>query len=447
MKTNKEFIKEVTKLTLPLGMQQMVSNIVMLIDNVMVGSIGEAAMSAVSICVAFTWLATSISYSVTKGALIIGAQDYGRGETERIKKLLSFCLLASLVSTGIFFGFATIAPEKVISIYSNYPSIIEAGVEYLSIMKYSLLFFCISETIVIVLQAVKNVYVGFRSSLISCIVNLILNYLLIYGNFGFPCLGLKGAAIATTISRFVGMILAIYFLLFQDTNLNFTISDFKLDVSMPLLKQLTKITMPLLVMDLASNLVSNVQTMITGRISENYISANSIVHTCWETPAVFCRGASSAASIIIGNSLGKKDYDEARLDSKRLVYTALVLGLLCSVAVQVLMFIVTPFYNVSAETLLLSKQMSYACSLNVIFISLEMITNYGIINASGKTKKVLWVNMISNWLIAIPLGYLFAFVFKVHPAIIYLVLRSGYYFRTFWAIYELRNDSWMHTIS
>lgn len=447
MKSTKEYIKEVSRLSIPLGLQQMVSNVVTLIDNVMVGSINEAAMSAVSIGVAYTWLSTSIAFSFTKGGLIIGAQDYGRGEKERIRKLMSLCLLVSFLSTGLFFLLVTFVPKVVLSFYTNYSSIIDASIEYLSIFKYSLLFFCISQTILVLLQAVKNVNAGFRISLASCGVNLVFNYLLIYGNFGFPKLGLKGAAIATLIARIVEMILSLYVLLFEDKKLNFSISDFKLDISRDLLKQLMKVTAPLLVMDMLDNLLSNVQTMITGRISENYISANSIVHNSWELPAVFCRGASSAASIIIGNSLGRKDYEQAKIDAKRLIYTALILGFMCSACVQVIMFIIIPFYNVSNETITLAKQMSYACSLNVIFISLEMISNYGIINASGKTKRVLKISLISNWFVAIPLGLLCAFVFKLHPAFIYLALRSGYYVRSFWALFVLKKGDWVSTIS
>ena len=446
MKTNKEYLHEVAKLTIPLGLQQMISNIVTIIDNVMVGSIGEYAMSAVSIGSSFTWLATSVSYSFIRGGLIIGAQDYGRNEKDRIKKLLSLCLLISFSSTLLFFILAGFAPRFVINLYTNYDNIVEAGIEYLSIFKYSLLFFSVSETIIVMMQAVKNVKVGFRVSIISCFVNLIFNYLLIYGNFGFPCLGLKGAAIATVIARFMEMALSIYFLLVEDKKLNFMLSDFKIDVTKEMIKELVTITAPILVMDLLDNLVSNVQTMITGRISENYISANSIVHNSWELPCVFCRGASSAAAIIIGNSLGRGDFEEAKLDAKRITYTALVMGLVCSGLVQVIVTILIPLYNVTNETKILARQMSYSCSLNVIFISLEMIINHGIINASGKTEKVMKLSIISNWFVAIPLGLLGAFVFKVHPAIIYLLLRSGYYVRTAWGLRELKKGEWVNTI-
>ena len=447
MKTNKEFIREMSRLSLPLGMQQMVSCVVSLIDNVMVGTIGEAAMSAVSICVAYTWLSTSIAYSFCRGALIIGAQDYGRGDRSRIRKLLTICLYISLLTTGVFFLFATFAPRTVIAFYSNYQNIIDAGEEYLNIMKYSILFYIISETILINLQTVKTVKIGFKISLVSCFSNLILNFLLINGNLGMPALGLKGAAIATTISRFLEMVLAIYYLFFVDQKLSFTLKDLKVKESKTLTKQLISVTLPLLVGDLLDNLLSTVQTMITGRISENYISANSIVHTCWELPAVFCRGSSIGAAIIIGNSLGARNYDEAKNDSKRIVYTALLLGLGCSIAVQVIMFIVTPFYAVSNETILLARQMSYACSVNVVFISLEMIVINGIINAAGKTKKILYLNLITNWGLAIPLGYIAAFILHIHPAFIYLILRIGCYIRATWGLIQLKKGNWMNTLS
>lgn len=448
MKTNKEFVKEITKLSLPLGLQMMVSNIVSLIDNIMIGSLGEAAMSAVAICVAYQWLAVSLVYSVSAGALIIGSQYYGTGDTNRIKKLMSFSIFVSLIYTAFNFILSTFFPSKIISTYTNIESVIPLGAEYLSILKYSFLFYAVSETIIIILLSVKSVKVGLRISLVSCLTNLTLDFLLINGNLGFPALGIKGAAIGTTASRFVEMALAVYYLLHKEEVLDFKLKDFKITFDSNLMKQLFKVTLPLFIIDLLENFLSSAQTMITGRISENYLSANSIVHNSWELPAVFCRGAASAAAVIMGNSLGKKDFVEAKKDSKRIIYTGLVLGLACSISVQIILNITLPFYdNISKDTEHLARLMSYACSFNVIFISLDKIINNGIINAGGKTKKVLYADLISNWFVAIPLGYLGAFVFKFHPAIIYLFLRIGYLIKTIFGLINVKKETYLHSLT
>lgn len=442
----KSFIRDVVVLALPVGFQFLINNVVNVIDGVMIGTLGEASITAVSVSTTFLWLVSTVIMAIANGAAIIGAQDYGKGRLDRIKKLLSIVCVLSVIVSLFFFIIMTIFPVQIIQIYTNIESVVQPGCDYFKFIKYSLMFNAISVAIVALLRSVRSVKLGLYNSLMSCFSNVFFNWVFIYGHLGFPAMGVAGAALGTLIARIIEFLVSVIYLLYFEKNLSFKISDFQPSLDKESVHQWVKITLPLLAIDVQMNLASSVQTMITGRISDSYISANSIVHNAWALPNVFLMGVSAAASIMIGNAIGQGDKEKAKRDSQRFVYASVAFGLFGGIMVQVLLPILSQFYRVSATTLTLAKEMGYAASISVLFLGASSILCNGVIKAGGMTNKILMVNIISTWVIAIPFGYLSAFVFHWSAPVIYLILRAGNIFKSIWAWYQLRNDHWITTI-
>ncbi|MCF0114030.1 MAG: hypothetical protein HUJ56_01660, partial [Erysipelotrichaceae bacterium] len=287
---NKEFIKDVFTLALPMGLQQVINLCVTLIDSIMIGSLGEAAITAVSVCSTFGWLSYTFTNGLANGALVFAAQDYGNKNLARIKKLLSLVVTLALVSGIFFFILTTLFPVQIIKIYSNVPEIIQPGCEYLKYIKYTYPIQAISFSIVLLLRSVRSVKVGFYNSLFSCFSNVFFNWVFIYGNLGAPALGAAGAAIGTLIARIIELIVTLIYLFFIEQNLKFKPSDYSLDLPWSYILQYFQVMIPLLIIDVLSSLVSSAQTMISGRISAYYVAANSIVHMSWQIPSVFAFG-------------------------------------------------------------------------------------------------------------------------------------------------------------
>ncbi len=446
MNEKKEFIKEAITLALPAGFQMLINNVVQMIDSIMIGQLGDACISAVSVSGTFLWLATTIITGIAGGASIIAAQDYGRKELDRIKKLVSIVLVFALLTSIVFYVLIDFYSVQIFKIYSNIDAIIEPGCQYLGVMKYTLFFNLISLAIVIMLRSIRNVKLGLMNSILSCFTNIFFNWVFIFGHLGFPAMGIVGAAVGTLVARIIEFLVCIVYFLFIEKELHYKIADFSLSLDNQSFINLVKITLPLLAIDVLNNLLSSVQTMITGRISDYYISANAIVHNCWTLPNVFLWGISMASAVMIGNSIGAGKIERAKNDSKRFVVVAVICGIFSAVMVQILLPILSSFYQVSNETLVLAKQMSYSASISVLFLSTTIILCEGTIKAGGYTDRILKINIIANWLVAIPLGFLAAFVFKWHAAIIYLLLRSGNFVRTVWGLIQLKKDNWIKVI-
>ncbi|MCF0116192.1 MAG: hypothetical protein HUJ56_12655, partial [Erysipelotrichaceae bacterium] len=154
-----------------------------------------------------------------------------------------------------------------------------------------------------------------------------------------------------------------------------------------------------------------------------------------------------SASIKIGNSLGENNFKKASEDAQRYLITSIILGLFCGLTVQIICPILSTFYNVTEETLILARQMSYAASVVIIFTMINLCVCNGCIKAGGMSKQLLRIDLFSNWFIAIPLGALCAFVFHMPCYILYFVLRIGNVIKVIWGIYRLKKGDWMRNLS
>ena len=443
----KEFLGEVLTLSLPVGMQQIINLFVHLIDNIMVGQLGELAMTAVSISGTFAWLVNVFGMGLAHGANVVMAQDWGSGNVKRIKNLFSFIVTATAVVTMLFFVVTAFFPGQIIRIYTSIPEFIEPGVSYLSIMKYGFIIAGLSQVMLLMLQSVRSVKIGLINSIISCFTNIFFNWMFIFGHLGAPAMGVRGAAVGTIIARSIELAVTVTYILKFEKNLKFRISDFNPVLEKNFFIQFVKITTPLLIIDVLSNLVSSVQTMITGRISQYYISANSIVHQAWTILNSFCTGVAASANIMIGNLIGKNDVKKALRDVWRFVKMAVILGVVSSALVQVLLPFLMQFYKVTEDTLILTRQMGYSASFMMLFLPMCFIVFNGILKAGGQTRRLLLVDLAANWLIAIPFGYVAAFILHWHPAVLYAVLRSGNIFKAFWGLNRLWKGDWINRIS
>lgn len=441
--SGKQFARDILRFALPAGLQQVITLAVTLIDNLMIGTLGEASISAVSVSGTYAWLVNVFVTGFASGAVIIAAQAYGSGNLARIKKILSMLLLLSLTVGVEFLVLTGLFSAEILRIYSDAGEIIEPGVGYLRYFKYSFPFVALNTAIILLLRAVRSVKLGLYTSLLSCVFNVFFNWVFIFGNLGAPAMGAAGAGLGSAISFGIQTLVSFLYLLRVDRNLGFRIRDFDPRIGKPLFRRFLRISLPLLAVDLIYNLASSAQTMITGRISTNYLAANSIVHMSWQIPDVFSQGVAVAATVMIGNAIGAGRIDEVRVNTRRFLAVAVGIGTFSALMVQVLLPILLGYYRVTAETALLARQMGIFASITVFALSLAAILSNGVIKAAGDTGRLLKVDILSVWCFAIPLGYLGAFVLDWPVALLYFVLRSGNILKVIWTLRRIKKEDWL----
>ena len=438
----KDFIYKLIAIALPMGLQSAINMVVNLIDTVMVGTLGDFALSGVNLSSQFPYLYMTVIMGVGNAGMIIASQAWGNNRPDKVKTMLAFCLKICFVVNIVFFLLGFLFPSQILSIYTDEKTIIEMGTPYLRILSFTFLLQSVSMTIVTLLRSVGVNKLGFYTSTMACLLNMVFNWLLIFGHLGFPKMGVSGAAVATVIARIAEFIVVGGYL-FTNENLSFGLEDLSLKIDKDMRGDFVKIGTPSIISEVTGNLNVSAAAMITGRVSPYYIAANTIVHNIWTISSLFLFGIAMGASVMIGHEIGANRMEKANEYSGYFIRIAILIGVLAAVLTQIIAPVITSFFSVSEETLLIAGKLKNAASVAVFFLAMQLILTKGILRGGGQAAAVTKVDLLSCWLINIPVGFIVALVLHADPFFIYLSLRLDYLIKTVWGIRRIQKGDWM----
>lgn len=445
MVKDKDFYKTLAKLALPVALQQLISLCVVMLDNVMVASLGDLALSSVSQANQVTVFFTFIVRGVSGGAALMISQYWGKKDVERIKQIFSVIfqvtgLIALAVNILVFF-----CPTIVLRFFTNDADIIASAQGYIRIVSFSYLLFALADTFAAMLRCVEIVKITFAVSVFSLFTNLFLNYSLIGGNFGFPALGIEGAAIATVISRGLELaIVMVFFFYIQKRIPAKPIDLFRVDKLM--YKDYAKYGLPILIGDIQWGMVGVFKSVIIGRLGVSMISAANIADTIMQLGLIFSNGLASAACVVIGKTVGVKNYDLTRKYSTTIQIIFVGVGVVMSSMVFLLRDPFVSLYDVSSETSTLAAQLIAIGAITLLGTSYHVACFTGINRGAGDSKFVFRVDMVFGWLIMLPISFLTAFVFKAPLPVIFIATRIDQCFKWIIARIRLKGDRWITNI-
>lgn len=425
---DKKFYKSFAILTLTLMLEQAVVLSVNLADNIMLGGYSETALSGVAAVNQIQFILQQLVFAVSNSIIILGSQYWGQKNTEPIRKIMSVAFCGAAAIVVILFSLVSLFPRGAVGIFTNDGAIIKEGVKYLLIIRFTYPFFAVTNVLLGGLRTVEKVSIALYTSVISLIVNCTINFLLIKGNFGFPELGVKGAAIGTLTARILEFIIVSFYILKKDKIIGWRVSEFK-NISVELTKDFMKVSVPVLITGFLWGLNTALQTVILGHMSSNAIAAHSISSTVFLFLKVTSVGAASAASIIIGKAVGSGNMSAL----KEYVRTLQVLFIAIGISIgSILLFIRKPFlslYNLSPETESLAGVFMIIEATVLVFMSYQMCMNIGVIRGGGDTKFVMIMDFVAIWCVCVPLSLLAAFVFKLSPVAVLILLNCDQYLK------------------
>ncbi len=445
MVKDKDFYKTLARLSLPVALQQLISLCVVMLDNVMVASLGDLALSSVSQANQVTVFFTFIVRGVSGGAALMISQYWGKKDVERIKQIFAVIFQVTgfiAVAVNIFVFFC---PELVLRFFTNDADIIASAQGYIKIVSFSYLLFALADTFAAMLRCVEIVKITFVVSVMSLFVNLFLNYSLIGGNFGFPALGIEGAAIATVIARGLELVIVmIFFFCIQKRIPAKPLDLFKVDKLM--YRDYAKYGLPILVGDVQWGMVGVFKSVIIGRLGVSMISAANIADTIMQLGLIFSNGLASAACVVIGKTVGVKNYDLTRKYSTTIQIIFVGVGVFMSSMVFLLRNPFVSLYDVSSETSTLAARLIAIGAITLLGTSYHVACFTGINRGAGDSKFVFKVDMICGWLVMLPLSFLTAFVFKAPLPVIFIATRIDQCFKWIVALIRLKGDRWITNI-
>ncbi|WP_240414863.1 MATE family efflux transporter [Paenibacillus periandrae] len=436
------FYKRFVLLTLMIGLQNIITLGVNLSDNLMLGGYSESSLSGVALANQIQFLLQMLVMGAGEGMVIMASRYWGAKDIGSIKKVISIgmrlAVLLSVVMLAIVFFF----PQGCLSLFTNDQSVISEGMAYLKIICFSYVFFAITNILLSSLRSVETVKIGLMVSLSTLIINVCLNYVLIYGHFGFPALGVSGSAIATLIARIIETVVVCVYIKRIDTKILLKLKDF-FSIDAVLFKQYIKIGSPILLSNALWAGAMAMQTAILGHMGGPAIAANSIATTIFQLISVVIFASASASAILIGKTIGEGQLDKVKAYSKTLQILYVFIGLGTGFILFVTKDYVINLYAISYDAKALALQFMTVLSITVIGTAYQMPSLTGIVRSGGDTKFVLYNDFIFMWLVVLPASALCAFVFNLSPVVTFMFLKCDQILKCFVAIVKVNRFKWI----
>lgn len=415
------FYRKLWGLVFPIAIQYLMTALVSASDAFMLGFVSQTSLSAVSLATQIQFVHNLFMLALTIGATTLAAQYWGKGDTDSVEEILAIVLKISMAVSVVFFIAAMFFPGFLMRIFTNDIKLIQAGIPYLRIVSASYLFMGFSQ---IYLCIMKNSGRTAKSTIcgsVAVVINIGFNAIFIFGLAGFPTMGIAGAALATTVSRAIELLLTIY------ENMHRSLVCVRLkyvrNSSEKLKKDFWHYTTPVLGNELVWGCGFTMFSVIMGHLGSDAVAANSVANILKNIIACVCNGIGSGAGIIVGNELGKGKLERAREYGDRLfklaVFTGAVSGLIL-LAVSPVLRIFTGSLSAQAHSYL--KNMMYICTYYMIGKSVNATVIAGVFCAGGDTKFGLKCDAVTMWVILIPIGMIAAFVLKLPVMVVYFII-------------------------
>ena len=444
MLREKSFYKTFAILTLSLALQNLLTYSVNMADNIMLGRFSQDALSGASLCNQLQFFLQMLVQGVGEGA-----RYWGKKDLKHIPHIIGAGLRFGVAIAVLMFLAALFFPEQIIRLMSNDEAIVEQGVQYLQIICFTYVLFALTNMLTASLRTIGIVKIGYMISASTLCINICLNYVLIYGHFGAPALGVRGAAIATLVSRAVELLIVIWYLKFREHTLNLNWRKL-LFIDTSYIKDYIHVSLPVLITQALWGFSSIVQTAVLGNMDNSamVVPANSISVLVFQILSVVGYGAASAAAILTGRTLGEGKKE--RIDQT--AFTFQVLFCIIGVFTGLIIFfsrgpVMMIYDTLTPEAAELTQQFITVLAITSVGTCYQMAADSGILRAGGDTRFAMWNNMVFTWLICLPCAILSAFVFHFPPVVVFFCLKMDQLGKCPVIFLRVRSKKWIKQIT
>jgi len=444
---DKGFYDTLFKMMIVLILQNIITYSVNVADNVMLGSYSQDALAGAAAVNQLQYILQQVIVAgIGEGLVVLASQYWGLKNTEKVQNIFGAALCIGLAVGLILTTVAFLSPISLIRIFTNDVVVQHQAIEYLSLMRYTYLIFIVSNLLYATLRSVQVVGIAFKISCATLFVNVFINYILIYGKFGAPELGIKGAAIGTLTARIVELAIILIYCRKKGLPVKFRIKEM-LGFDKKLLSDFIDVSIPCVVSALLFSCAVAAQTAIFGHISSSAMAASSAAGTLFQYFKMVSISVASATSVLIGKTIGSGELTKLRsyvrtLQVLFIAFGVLTFGLLMAIRIPVL-----SFYSLSHEARIFAMQMTIIQAFILIATSYQMPCQVGIIRGGGDTKWVMISDLIYSWAFTVPFSLLAAFVFKWSFAAVVICLNIDQVIKCATVGYKVNSYTWVKKLA
>lgn len=443
---DRSFYKSLFLLALPIALQNLLTFSVTLTDSLMIGQLGDSAVSGVYMGSQIQMLLQVFTAGIEGAMLILSTQYWGKSDTDSIKKITSIGLKFAFAFSVVVSVVCAIFPQFIISLFTHDTAIIESGSPYLRTISFSFPLFALTQGLIASMRSVEKPKIGMLVSLSSLITNATLNYLLIFGNLGFPALGVLGAAIATLAARAIELTVITIYVFFIDNRLHLKPCDL-LSFDRPLLKDFIKYGLPIM----AGQLVWAVNTLFSSAImgrqtAEGVVAALSLANTLNALAYVVINGMAGAVGIITGKTIGEGKLEKIREYAYTTEIIFIVVGIITGGALYLIKSPFISLYKISDGAASVAGTLINVLSLTIIGTCYQAACLFGLVKSGGDVSFVFKTDCIFVLLLVIP-SALVATKLNALPWVVFLCLKSDQILKCIVAAIKINRFDWIKRLT
>lgn len=428
------------------ALQNLVAYSVNMADNIMLGRYSQEALSGAATVNQVFFIVQQFAISFGNALVAIAAQYWGQHREEPVRTLTGITLKLGAAVGIVLIIVCAIFPRGIVGIFTTSEDIIDEGSKYLLIIMWTFLLYFMSQILMAALRVVGTVRISFYISLISLVVNVGINYVLIFGKLGFPSLGIVGAGIGTLIARILELVIVVVYIARFEKKISF----FKKGLfkrNKDLTKDYMKIYFPIFCATVLWGLSVPVQTAILGHLSDDAIAANSVATTFYQYLKVVVTAMSSTSAVMIGNAIGKGDVERVKSDARTMAVLDVAVGIILAIILLALKNPLLSLYNLTDTALVLADHLMIIMSVVMVGMSYQMPVSFGIMQGAGDANFTMKMNLICTWLIVVPLSFMAAFWWNLSVELVVIIVQSDQIFKCLPVFLHFRKYKWIKKLT
>lgn len=445
IKKDRSFINKTLAITVPVALQGLLNTGFNLVDTLMVGKLGVTSIAAVGLASKVFFVFALLLFGIVSGSGVLTAQYYGKRDIKNIRRVLGMSLILGLSASLLFLLPSIFFPSFIMNIFTTDHKAITIGASYLAVIAFSFPFTAITNTFVSLLRGVNEVKKPVAISIVSIAINIVLNYVLIYGNFGAPALGVVGSAVATLTARIFECLTLLVVVYTKKGPAAASIKEL-LDQKTTFVKHYFKTVSPVIANEFMWGLGVTMYSLVYGRMGSQAVAAITITQTVEQVLVVVFQSISAATAVILGNEMGANELKRADGYAKNFIYLQTIFTILIALLCYVIRWPVISLFQVDSD----SAELISRCFISfIIFMPFKMfnfVNIVGILRSGGDTLAALFLDCTGVWLIGIPMAVLGGMILKYPIYIVYGMVMLEEVYKFFLGLIRYKKKIWLKNI-
>lgn len=439
------FYKTMLALALPVAMQNLIAAALSMVDTLMIGQLGENELAAVGLANQLTFLLHLFIFGIASGTAIFTAQYWGNRDITNVRRLLGLGLLSAAILAFLFNLISFFFPRALLSIFTSDPTVLRLGSDYLRIVGFSFFGMAFSFTLASVFRSIGQVKMPMLISACALAINTLLNYIFIFGQWGFPALGVRGAALATLAARMLEWIFFLFFLYNGKQILAAKpLQYFHLEKAY--LLTYYKTTLPVVMNESIWGIGVTMYTVVYARMGTEIVAAINIAATVERLLMVLFFGLANAAAVMVGQQIGAANMKTAFLYGRRFLTLSPLLGLFCGILLIAISPFILSLFQVSQAVHSAASGILLVYGLVMSLRVFNILNIVGVLRSGGDTRFTLMLDTIGVWGIAVPLAFVGGLVLRlpIEQVVGLIVLEEA--FKAIVGFGRFRSKKWIHRL-